>query len=165
VQRTRQSYRWEDLAARAELVDLVYRYAHGIDERDVAAVVACFATDGRYDIARATGDVGLNGREQIRQFLEEAFAGGPDRLLGEDVRSTHAMTNTLVEREDGEARLETQAVIYLARGKPDGGRGDVVVRGVRYSDQCVQIDGTWYIAHRRHQAAWEGTMAGGRAGR
>lgn len=144
------TYRPQDITARAELFDLVYRYGHAVDQRDSEALVSCFAPDARFEMV-SRGLV-IHGADQIRDLFERSFHGA---FLGEEGKSTHVMANTLVTLTEDSAYLETYGVLFIANGS-----GKVVVRGVRYSDMCIVGDRGWLILSRRHQLQWTGTMPG-----
>lgn len=140
-----------------QLIDLVHRYAHAVDSRSVADIVALFAEDGRLEFA-STGVV-ADRPSGITEFFDAVFVSP---LLGGDASaSTHLMTNSVVTAgtETGTASIVTSAVAYLATGA--AADGQVVIRGLTYTDRCVRQDGRWLIAHRIHRLHWQSTMPGG----
>jgi ketosteroid isomerase-like protein len=131
---------------REEILDVVARYAHTVDERNIDGIVACFAPDGRIDF-----DGGLSsgeGHDGIRAAYEQAFTAP---TLAPPAASTHLMANTLVTVDGDTAHAETQAVAYLASGT----LGTVVTRGLRYSDDLRRTDDGWCIVHRVHRSIWQ----------
>jgi ketosteroid isomerase-like protein len=137
---------------RDDILELVARYAHTVDERDVDGVVACFVPDGRMDFeGGATTAVGHDG---IRAAFEEAFARPALRAPS---ASTHLMANTIVNVDGDAGHAETQAVAYLV----DPGAGTLVTRGLRYSDDLRRDPaGGWRIAHRVHRCTWHHESGG-----
>jgi SnoaL-like domain len=140
---------------RTQLVDLISGYAHAVDRRDVSRIVACFADEaimehesGEATSAHGPGHGVLHGAEEIRHFFEIAFTRG---ALQQGSTSTHILTNTLVAPTDSGAHLETHAIACLA----GAGFRVVILRGLRYSDDCAKIDGKWVIQHRVHSALWQ----------
>jgi hypothetical protein len=119
---------------------LMYRYARGIDDRDLDEVVACFTADA--DVAVEGSDVGV---PDVRAFFGALLGGSRD--LGPT--SSHAMSNVLVDVEGDSARASTRGVAYLLRGDV------VMVRGVRYDDVCSRTADGWRIVKRRHRAQWQ----------
>jgi 3-phenylpropionate/cinnamic acid dioxygenase small subunit len=121
--------------------NLIYRYARGVDDRDMDGVLACFTDDA---------DVALEGAPEgivdLRSFYAGLFQEGPGGI-GE--ASTHLMANVLVEVDGDSAHAETQAVAYLLRGDT------VMVRGIRYDDACARTPAGWRIERRRHRAEWQ----------
>ena len=131
---------------REEILDVVARYAHTVDDRDIDGIVACFTPDGRIDFegGRNSG-VGHDG---IRRAFEEAFALPQ---LARPATSTHLMANTLVAIDGDTAHAETQGVAYLA----SPATGVVATRGLRYSDDLRRGDAGWRITHRIHRSTWQ----------
>ena len=139
---------------RQQLLDLVARYAQGVDRRDLDALVDCFTPDARLMFV-STGAV-LVGHDEIRQFFAEGFSG---LMAPATSASTHVMTNTLVTFADSgdEAVMETTAVSYFATET----RAEVGVRGLTYSDRCVRSAAGWRFQERTHALHWEASMPGG----
>jgi ketosteroid isomerase-like protein len=130
---------------RLDIADLVHRYAQGIDMRDADAVVSCMADDAL--LSFNNGELVLNGVEELRRYLANMFsASGP---LNPGVAATHLMTNILVTFTNDGAQAETTAVTYRVSD------GTLVTRGLRYSDECAQIDGRWVITRRLHRSDWQ----------
>lgn len=129
------------LSDRAALTDLVYRYGVTIDRRDLDGLADCFAMNA---IAEYDGGIVLHGRTAIRAFMEAAFR----EHLGLSNPTSHLMTNTLIDLHGDEAVLTTTAIACLTQDE-----GQVIVRGLRYSDRCVREE-RWRFSHRRHEADW-----------
>lgn len=136
---------------REAILDVVARYAHTVDSRDVDGILACFTSDGRMDFegGRMSGE----GHEGLRAAFTDAFA---QPALAPPAASTHLMANTLVTIEGDTARAETQAVAYLA----SPATGTVRTRGLRYSDVPRRDEDGWRIAHRIHRSIWETEVPG-----
>ena len=124
--------------------DLVSTYAHAVDDRDIERIVGCFTDDTHVEYGG--GRQVVDGRDALRSFFGGALTEGA---------STHVMSNVLVEiAADGDhAHAETQAVAFHAHA----GRETVVIRGLRYSDDCVRTTDGWRIACRVHRPLWECT--------
>ena len=140
-----------DLLDSAALNALVSRYAHAVDARDIAGTVACFTEDSHVEFDGGT--TVIDGRENLARFFETAFRGP---LMGGSGASTHLMTDVIVEVTGDAAHIETQAVAYLASDERD----TVLVRGLRYTDDCVRSDGGWLIGRRTHRAIWQAEAPG-----
>jgi SnoaL-like domain len=136
----------QDVVDREAVTRPIFRYADRLDARDPRGVVACFAPDGEFEAG--SGAFVLEGAEAIARFFEQALGAGPDGIGGV---STHLMTNVMVDLERDSAHAETKAVAYLT--KQDA--GTVVVRGLRYSDDCVRAHDGWRLRRRVHQADWQ----------
>ena len=139
---------------RQDLLDLVARYAHAVDGRDVDALLGCFTPDARLTFV-STGAV-LVGHDAIREFFTDGFTG---LMAPATSASTHVMTNTLVTfaEADDAASMETTAVSYFASET----RADVGVRGLTYADRCVRTAAGWKFQERTHALHWEASMPGG----
>jgi ketosteroid isomerase-like protein len=131
---------------RDEILDVIARYAHTVDERDIEGILSCFAPDGRIEFegGRITGE----GHDGIRTAFGEAFARP---ALAPPAASTHLMANTLVTIDGDTAHAETQGVAYLASSE----LGTVVTRGLRYSDDLRRGADGWRITRRIHRSIWQ----------
>lgn len=135
---------------RLALLELVARYAHTVDARDVPGILECFAPDGAF--VSGTEGWTRRGHAEIRAFYEDSFA--KPVLTG---TSTHVMTNTIVVFDgDDAARLVTQAIAYLAPVDA----GTVTARGLTYTDRCIRTDDGWAIAERIHRLHWQTSSPG-----
>ncbi len=90
----------------------------------------------------------LDGADGLTRFFEQALGTGPDGIGGP---STHLMTNVTVDLDGDSARADTKAVAYLTNEDA----GTVVVRGLRYSDECVRDESGWRLRRRLHRAEWQ----------
>jgi ketosteroid isomerase-like protein len=135
-----------DLVDREAIARLIFRYADRVDGRDPTGVVECFTPDAHFEAGG--GAFVVDGAEALARFFEQALAAGPDGIGG---MSTHLMTNVMVDLDGNAAHAETKAVAYLT--KEDA--RTVVVRGLRYSDDCVRAEHGWRLQRRVHQADWQ----------
>lgn len=131
---------------RDAILELVARYAHAVDGRDVEGIVALFTPDGRIDFEG--GATSGDGAAGIRAAFERAFTG---TQLAPPATSTHLMANTLVDLQGDTAHAETQGVAFLA----SPATGTVVTRGLLYSDDLRRTEDGWRIAHRIHRSIWQ----------
>jgi uncharacterized protein (TIGR02246 family) len=136
---------------RDEILDVVARYAHAVDARELDGILRCFTPDGRIDFEG--GASGGEGHEGIRAAFEQAFVR-PE--LARPATSTHLMANTLISVDGDRAHAETQAVAFLA----SPATGTVTTRGLRYSDDLRRDGGVWRIAHRVHRSIWQTSAPG-----
>ena len=132
------------MSERDDILDLVARYAHAVDDRDLDGIVGCFTPDGRIDFEG--GRSGGQDHDGIRAAYEKAFTAPH---LAPPACSTHLMANTLVDIDGDTAHAETHGVAFLA------GDGAVVTRGLRYSDDLRRTADGWRIAHRVHRSIWQ----------
>ena len=131
----------QQLLDRAAIHDLLFRYARGVDAKNLDQVAACFARDAAYE--------GKLSHGTIADALK-ALKGAFERYHG----TLHFVGNMLVEFDDGShARCETYAIAYHRLKAGDGGQQ--YVTAVRYLDQLVRRDDRWCITHRTVRQEWE----------
>jgi hypothetical protein len=119
--------------------DLIYRYARGVDRRDVDLVRSCFTADCGYEGALATGKIAA-----MLAALPAAMAR---------YRSTlHFMGEPTIAIDGDRAQATTSTVAYHV--PPEGTTGLRIV-AVRYEDRLERTSGGWRIATRRVQRLWE----------
>jgi 3-phenylpropionate/cinnamic acid dioxygenase small subunit len=122
-----------ELSDRAAIHDLLMRYAHGVDRRDLAMVEACFAPDAAYEGALGVGTI------------EVALAALRERMVR--YQSTmHFLSNQLIELDGDAARCETYALVYHRLYADEGGQDFIV--GVRYLDELARHGAGWWIVRR-----------------
>jgi ketosteroid isomerase-like protein len=144
-----------DMADRQAIASLIATYAHAVDARDVRRIVSCFTSDTHVEFDN--GAEVVDGRDDLTRFFERALVAP---RMGRAGVSTHQMSDLLIDLDDDAAHVETQAVAYLA----SAARTTVVVRGLRYSDDCVRHGDRWLIARRSHRSLWQAEMPGGPIG-
>lgn len=115
---------------------VIYRYARGIDRRDLALIRSCYHADAIDEHGPYHGDVG-----GFIAWVETGFASG--RLQS----SFHHVGNILIEVEGEEARAETYCTA-THRIIEDGELHDFIL-DVRSLDDFRRHDGEWRIARRR----------------
>src|ERR1700722_5667126 len=82
----------KQLQDKAEIIELVQRYAQGVDARDMQALFDCFVEDAV--VIFHGGQLTCRGHSEVRGFFSSMFADdGPLRPTN---RSTHIMSNILV---------------------------------------------------------------------
>lgn len=124
----------DELIARAEITDVLYRYCRGIDRRDWDLLRSCYHDDAYDDHGSLVGPID----EFIR--ISKPFA---DRVAA----TVHFMGNVLIEVDGDVARAESYVVAYHAYEHEDGtSRHDNWA--IRYLDRFERRDGTWKIAYR-----------------
>ena len=120
----------------AQISHVLSRYAHAIDDGDVASVLACLSEDGT--ISYEGGKISLLGHAAIRDYLTGMLVGP----------STHLISNTMV---DGDI-VRASAIVCVTRQA-----GVVQVRGVQYRANCVRIGDTWKFSRLEHRPIWQFT--------
>jgi len=130
----------DDLLAKQEIQDVIYRYARGIDRLDFDLVRSCYHPDAFDDHGMFQGNV-------------DAFIEYVEDFLPRYVVTQHFMGNLLIEVDGDSARAETYAVAYHRKELADGsGKDDVF--GIRYVDRFERRAGEWKIAHRVVASEW-----------
>ena len=124
----------DELLARQEIQDVIYRYARGIDRLDLDLVRSCYHPDAYDDHGAFKGSVD--------EFID---AAGP--FLSRWTATQHFMGNMLIEVDGDRARAETYAVAYHRR-EDEAGDGKDDIMGIRYVDRFERRGGAWKIAHR-----------------
>jgi hypothetical protein len=133
----------EQLAARAEIQDCLYRYARGVDRRDWTAVRATYHPDAWDEHGEFTGTV-----DQFIDWVSERHATIPF--------AAHFVVNCLIEFiDDRSAVVETYFLGMQRRAAPehmrrhDGDEVDAELM-VRYVDLFEKRqDNVWRVARRK----------------
>jgi hypothetical protein len=126
----------------AAIREVQTRYAAGLDRRDWDMVRACFTPDAQ---ASYNGTALQPGVDAIIEYVRAVAR----------LRSTmHAVSNVVADLDGDTAQCETVTVAYLVRDGEDGGSPLIIIRGLRYHDRMVRLDGRWLIAHRVHAPEW-----------
>jgi hypothetical protein len=117
--------------------DLVYRYARGVDRRDLPLVASCFAPEARYDGTLAHGTAA-----DMLAALPAAMTRYTSTL--------HFMGEPAIRIDGDTAHSETPTLAYHVLRDPPGTLRTVAVR---YHDDLVRLAGTWRIVARRVERA------------
>jgi 3-phenylpropionate/cinnamic acid dioxygenase small subunit len=123
---------------RTAIVDVVYRYATAIDERDWSLLRTCWADDAVTDY----GDIGSwSSGDEITAFMVEAHVACADSL--------HRITNPVVWVEGDRLRSRAYVdAVLLFRTKAMRAIG-------RYEDEWEEVDGVWRIRSRRYRSTYQ----------
>jgi hypothetical protein len=120
------------LADTLAIRDLLYRYARGVDRRDLDLVRACFAPDCRYEGTLARGTIA------------DMLAALPAAMARYE-RTLHFMGEPRVTLDGDAARSETPTLAYHMLREP---AGTIRLVCVRYRDELGRLDGGWRITVR-----------------
>lgn len=128
------------LLDRAEIHDLMVRYAVAIDQYDEDAIAACFVPDawseyGGTVLGHGVGRI-LNHIRPIQQFHA----------------TSHYVVSVLAEVDGNTARGETYCISHLVGHDDDADH--VRTRGIRYLDKLVRTQDGWRISRRVHEPVW-----------
>ena len=128
---------FEDLLAKQEITEVLYRYCRGLDRMDRAMADTVWHEGG-------TGDYGeiFNGTGQ--GFLDWVWP-----VHAAMRRHSHQITNILIEVDGDRAISEAYVTVALRTEARSGRLVDIVGRG-RYLDRWSKREGRWAIDHRRY---------------
>ncbi|MFC7446796.1 nuclear transport factor 2 family protein [Rhodococcus daqingensis] len=133
-----------DATDRAELSDLVGRYAAAVDGRDAATLTGLFAADAQFvqpqALVRRDQDPVTAGAETIATTVLNATAH-----LHSTHHAVHQQVLDVVDVE--EAAGQTYCTAHHVYRAKDGGLRDNVL-AIRYQDRYRKVAGSWRIAHR-----------------
>jgi hypothetical protein len=130
----------DDLLARQEIADVLFRYSRGVDRYDLDLVRSCYHPDAYDDHGAFKGT------------LDEFIKVSPAFLKRWTV-TQHFLGNMLIEVDGDVARAETYAIAFHRREDAEGsGKDDIM--GIRYVDRFERRDDEWKIAYRATVAEW-----------
>ncbi|MDI2028224.1 nuclear transport factor 2 family protein [Saccharopolyspora sp. TS4A08] len=127
----------DELLARAEIGDVLARYAHAIDRGDRELARTCYHPDATDDHGRFSGTV-----DELFEFFE---------TYGATLESTFHFMSPPTIALDGE-RAEVETYCLYRRQPVEGG---AVFQGLRYFDIFERRAGRWLIAERTVILDWE----------
>lgn len=139
-----------ELVDRTEITNVLYRYAKGIDDKDMQQVLGCFAPDIEMDqLGRK-----VVGIDMLTRLFRGEF-GGPKSAIGVDRinASTHVLANILITLDGNSAKSDTQGIAHLSATRD--GQDVFLVRGIRYLDEFRKVDNRWTICKRLHSETWQ----------
>ena len=122
-------------AERADILDVLVRYATGIDQRDWELFRTCWSDDlvAEYD------EVGTwHGGDEITDFMQQSHERCGTTM--------HRVSNLTAWREDGRVRARSYVDALVSVGT------DQVARAVgMYHDELAQSERGWRIVRRRYE--------------
>ncbi|OBH50438.1 nuclear transport factor 2 family protein [Mycobacterium sp. E2479] len=129
----------EEIVDRLAIHDVLFRYAHALDDRDSQLLRTCFTDDAVCEVGAT-----LSGIDAIIAFAEGV-------LSGFDV-TQHLIANPrcTIDGDRADCACDLQAQ-HVTRGAPGG---EHYVIGGRYDDKLVRTPEGWRIAHRRLRVTW-----------
>lgn len=139
----------QQLIDRDAIVDVMSRYARGIDRRDEAVYRACF-TDA-IDVAMGGG---LQEAVDANAWVTSAFG-----LVGQYEATQHIISNHHVELSEDTATCGAE--VQAQHWRPDG----YWLIGGRYENQLVRTTDGWRIRHLELTIRWSETAGAGMAPR
>jgi 3-phenylpropionate/cinnamic acid dioxygenase small subunit len=137
------------LSDRAEITDVIHRYAWALDTHDWDLLDTCFTADAYADYSSNPG--GKAGPyTEVRGWLEHQLAAF--------VMMQHLMVNTQIDLAGDTATVRTMVVNPMGARTKDG-PPHVFYVGGRYDDEFVRTPDGWKIARRVETLLWfEGSL-------
>jgi ketosteroid isomerase-like protein len=126
----------EILLAKDQIRDVLYRYARGVDRKDVELLKSCYHTDA---IDAHWSFIG-NGQEFAEEILKPHQMGGVPVFK-------HFITNVLIEL-DGDRAFCESSYLFTQSMQLDEHRNAAMTAEGRYLDVFERRDGEWRIFHR-----------------
>lgn len=136
-----QSSQLQQVADRIALMDVMLRYAKGVDERDMALYRSVFADDVQI-VGFARNDI--QGAAAWLAFVEQALAqyGATQHMLGPQLAT--------VSGDNAHCRTDVQALHYM-KDKPN----TTLTLWATYESDMKRVNGEWKIS--RHRLVPRGT--------
>lgn len=129
----------EEVADRLAIMDVLNRYARGIDRCDLAVLKSVWWDDALVDYG--TGDApALGWSEAVLPALAAMR------------RTQHFLGNMLIDIDGDTATAETYCRAWHEVDSPEGPQEMDV--GGRYLDRLDKRDGDWRLIHRRYVLDW-----------
>jgi len=129
-----------DAETKLEILELLARSAHALDERDLARLEACFAPNAALviEIAGGAGPARFEGRDKIMGLMRDSLAVQKDKRR-------HVTTNTIFLAKNGG---EVSLVSNLTLTSVENGAIRLVTSGL-YRDRVRKDGGRWLLVERR----------------
>ena len=124
---------------RLAIMDLLCRYARGIDRCDLETLLALWWPGGTADFGQGVGDAGDWARATVA-------------ALRTMLRTQHMLGNMIIDLDGDRAAAETYCRAYHEL-ETEAGRIEMIVGG-RYLDRLERRSGVWRIAARRYVMDW-----------
>jgi 3-phenylpropionate/cinnamic acid dioxygenase small subunit len=138
---------------RSQIMDLIQRYSHTVDSRDVDGFVSLFIEDCRWAAMLSKNPFVLDSRIKLRQYLVERLKYFADR----NIQTRHLQTNTLLTRisDDRVSGITYLTLICQVKGEQTP---RLVTTGL-YKDEFVKTEVGWKFAVREGYLDQEGLPA------
>jgi hypothetical protein len=145
---TEQAERIQYLMDRTRIIDTIYRYATGIDNKDFVLCRSIFANEIKVDFSSYTGEVPgwthLPADEWVARIV---------RVFDGIEATQHSMSNPVVEISGDVAScvMYMQAEHYLKNDQGD----DFYTLGGYYTNDLARIDGDWKLTAVKVTVLWQ----------
>ena len=138
----------EEAADRLAIRELVEAYAHCADRRDAKGQTALFTADTHFVVYMNAKDPRPSQELHSREALAPVFAD-----LNKYTATMHFVGQSTIftltgNRATGEAYTSAHHLTI------DGGKRQLMIAALRYSDRFVKIEGAWLFSERLLYVDW-----------
>jgi ketosteroid isomerase-like protein len=141
----------EEAADRLAIRELFDAYAHCADRRDAEGQMALFTEDTHFvvymDAKSEEPTQELHGRAALAPVFDN---------LNQYSATTHFNGQSTVVADGNKASGESYTIAHHVTIDDDG-RRTLMVASIRYLDQFLKLDDTWYFAERKLLVDWTET--------
>lgn len=132
----------QQLSDRAEIQDVITRYAYAIDDRNWDDLDHVFTPDAIIDYSEVGGPIGT--LDETKAFLGQSMTNFP--------AYQHLSTTSEIIISGDTARART--ILFNPMVMNHEGAERVFFIGLWYRDELVRTAQGWRIQHRREQKSW-----------
>ncbi|MCC5885114.1 MAG: nuclear transport factor 2 family protein [Gammaproteobacteria bacterium] len=132
----------EELIAREQIRDVLYRYCRGVDRGDTELIASVYHSDA-IDEHGAFHGTGVDFAAFITGVMD-----------GVSIVGQHHLTNILIAIEGQEAAVESYFIAFHPYQPESEAAPVLAMVGGRYLDRFACREGGWKIAHRRVVLDW-----------
>ena len=141
----------EEAADRLAIRELFDAYAHCADRRDAEGQMALFTDDTHFVVYMDAKSDEPTQELRGREALAPVFGN-----LNQYAATTHFNGQSTVVVDGNQATGECYTIAHHVTIGDDG-RRTLMVASIRYLDQYVKQEGSWYFAERRLLVDWTET--------
>ncbi len=127
---------------RSDIMDLIYRYSHTVDARDVEGFVSLFTEDCRFVAHLAENPITLDSRVKLREYV----TGRIKYFADQGIQTRHLQTNTFLTQIKTD--LVQGATYITVTGQAKGDAAPRLISTGIYRDQFVRTTDGWRFAVR-----------------
>lgn len=128
----------QELLDKQEIMELQYRYAHGVDRKDFDLFASCFTEVISTDLSSYMPDL------KFTEMTIEQWVDMVKKLIGHTKATQHQMTNMLIEVNGNEAtaKIALRAQHYV----PNDFGDNFLECGCHYDNKYTKVNGEWKIS-------------------
>lgn len=143
------AYNLEEVSAKLEIQDMLYRYAQLIDAKEFDKLNEVFTADAHIDYSAMGGSKG--NYEETVTFLKKAMTSvfPNSQHLNANMQITLASSKNITEAS---GRIMCyNPMEMLVDGGPES---KIMMCGLWYLDEYVKVDGIWMMKTRVEEKSW-----------